>query len=135
MFQGHSRMFAVIVAVLLAAPALAQAQVASRKPAAAITLTSTPSPPKAGANTFAVTVKGTDGRAITDAAVSVTLFMAAMPEMKMPAMKNTVTLKHVKDGTYSGPGNVMMAGMWDATVTVTRAGTAIATKKFPLSAR
>jgi len=44
-------------------------------------------------------------------------------------------LKHVKDGRYSGSGNVMMAGKWEATVSVKRAGKEIASKKFPITAK
>jgi hypothetical protein len=53
----------------------------------------------------------------------------------MPEMKNSVTLKHVKDGTYSGVGQVMMAGTWDVTVAVKRGGKEIGSKKFPVNAK
>ena len=70
-------------------------------------LMSKPSPPKTGDNTFEVMVKDAAGKPVTDADVTAMFFMAAMPAMKMPEMKNTVTLKHQKDGTYSrnGPGD------------------------------
>ena len=115
-------------------PAAAQTA-ATQKPTVDIMLMSKPSPPKAGENAFEVMVKGPDGKPITDAEVSVMFFMAAMPAMKMPEMKNTVTLKHVKNGTYSGMGQVMMAGNWDATVMVKRAGKEIGSKKFPITAK
>jgi Cu(I)/Ag(I) efflux system membrane fusion protein/cobalt-zinc-cadmium efflux system membrane fusion protein len=127
--------FVALAAVALMAPAAAHAQAATQKPAADIMLTSKPNPPKMGPNTFDVMVKAPDGKAITDADVSATFFMAAMPAMKMPEMKNTVALKHVKDGAYSGTGNVMMAGKWDATVSVKRAGKEIASKTFPVTAQ
>jgi hypothetical protein len=126
---------ATLVALALLTPAVARAQASGQKPAVDIMLMSKPNPPKTGANTFEVMVKGPDGKPIVDADVSVTFFMAAMPAMKMPAMQNTVALKHVKDGTYSGTGNVMMAGKWDATVTVKRAGKEIGSKKFPITAK
>ena len=84
---------------------------------------------------FEVMVKGDDGKPIADADVSVMFFMAAMPAMKMPEMKNTVALKHVKEGTYAGTGKVMMAGTWDATVMVKRGGRDVASKKFPVTAK
>ena len=111
----------------------AQAQ-SQQKTALDITLASKPSPPKTGDNSFEVTVKGPDGKPITDAEVSVQFYMAAMPAMKMPEMKNTVTLKHQKAGVYTGMGQVMMAGKWDATVTVKRMGKEIGSKKFPVTA-
>ena len=53
----------------------------------------------------------------------------------MPEMKNNVTLKHQKEGTYVGTGQVMMAGTWDVTVMVKRAGKEIGSKKFPVTAQ
>ena len=115
--------------------AVAQQPAAGQKPTLDIMLMSKPSPPKMGENTFEVMVKGPDGKPITDADVTVLFFMAAMPAMKMPEMKNTVTLKHQKEGTYVGTGQVTMAGTWDATVTVKRAGKELGSKKFPVTAK
>jgi Cu(I)/Ag(I) efflux system membrane fusion protein/cobalt-zinc-cadmium efflux system membrane fusion protein len=125
----------VVLTVLVAIPVMAQGPAATQKPTVDIMLTSKPSPPKMGDNTLEVMLKDAGGKPITDADVSVTFFMAAMPAMKMPEMKNTVALKHVKDGTYSGIGKVMMAGNWDVTVTAKRAGKEIGAKKFPVIAK
>ena len=122
---------AVVVGVLVSTP-FAQT---TQKPALDITLTSKPNPPKAGDNTLEVTVKDASGKAVTDADVSVNFYMPPMPAMKMPEMKNTVVLKHQKAGTYSGTGQVMMAGKWDATVVVKRGDKEIGSKKFPITAR
>ena len=123
-------------AVALACTMLVPAPTAAaQKPKVDIMLMTKPDPPKMGDNTFEVMVKGADGKPIADADVSVMSFMAAMPAMKMPEMKNTVALKHVKDGTYSGTGKVMMAGTWEATVMVKRGGKDLATKKFPVTAK
>lgn len=136
----HTRGLAI--AALLVAFALvsssagaAQRPTAGQKPGLDIMLMSKPTPPKLGENTFEVMVKGPDGKPITDADVTVQFFMAAMPEMKMPEMKNTVMLKHQKAGTYVGTGQVMMAGKWDATVMVQRAGKELGSKKFPITAK
>jgi Cu(I)/Ag(I) efflux system membrane fusion protein/cobalt-zinc-cadmium efflux system membrane fusion protein len=99
-----------------------------------VTLTSQPDPPTTGENTFEVMVMS-GGQPVTDADVSVEFFMAAMPAMKMPEMRNTVPLKHEGDGRYRGAGNVMMAGNWDATVRVTRNGQDIGSQKFPITAK
>src|SRR5687767_3673952 len=78
-----------------------------------VTLTTQPDPPKMGETTFeAMVMMG--GQPVTDADVSVELFMAAMPKMKMAEMRNSVALKHEGGGRYRGTGNVMMAGNWDA---------------------
>ena len=111
----------------------AQGSAAGQKPTVDIMLTSKPSPPKTGENTFEVMVKDASGKPITDAEVSALFYMAKMGTM--PEMKNTVTLKHQKEGRYVGTGQVMMAGKWDVTVSVKRAGKEIGSKKFPVAAQ
>ena len=125
----------VVAFAIGSAPIAVAGQAATQKPSLDIMLMSKPTPPKMGENTFEVMVKGPDGKPITDAEVSVQLFMAAMPSMKMPEMKNMVMLKHQKNGTYVGTGQVMMAGNWDATVSVKRAGKELGSKKIPITAK
>ena len=99
-----------------------------------VTLTTQPDPPKMGETTFeAMVMMG--GQPITDADVSVELFMPAMPEMKMAEMRNSVALKHEGGGRYRGTGNVMMAGNWDATVSVKRNGQEVGGRKIPITAK
>jgi hypothetical protein len=82
---------------------------------------SNPVEPRTGENAFEVTVtQGT--QPVTDAEVSLELFMAAMPAMNMPEMKNTIALKHEGGGRYRGTGSVAMAGAWDASMMVMRGG-------------
>lgn len=99
-----------------------------------ITLTSQPDPPRMGETTFEAMVMQ-DGQPVTDADVSVELFMPAMPSMNMPEMKNSIALKHEGNGRYRGAGNVMMAGSWDATVSVKRGGQEIGNRKVPIVAK
>jgi hypothetical protein len=77
-----------------------------------IAFRSNPDPPRTGESTFEVTVKDEAGNPITDADVSVLLFMPAMPTMNMPAIRNEVKLPHATGGVYRGPAQVMMAGRW-----------------------
>jgi hypothetical protein len=127
--------FAIVIA--MAAPlhvaAAAQRPAAGQKATVDIMLTSKPSPPKTGDNTFEVMVKDASGKPITDAEVTAMFHMAA--KGAMPEMKNNVTLKHQKEGRYVGTGQVMMAGKWDVTVMVKRAGKEIGSKKFPITAQ
>jgi hypothetical protein len=88
--------------------------------------------PKPGDGVFEVTVKDTAGKPVTDATVSVVLFMPAMP--RMPAMRHEAKLGHTADGVYRGPGQIMMAGAWEVTVTVTRGGKPVS-KQFGLTAK
>jgi RND family efflux transporter MFP subunit len=91
-------------------------------------------PPKTGDNIFEVSVKDQAGQPIAGADVSVQLFMPAMPTMNMPAMRNEVRLPSVGGGVYRGPGQVMMAGRWDATVTVSKGGQRLGSRQFALAA-
>jgi hypothetical protein len=95
---------------------------------------SNPTEPRTGENTFEVMVMQ-GSQPVTDAEVSVELFMAAMPAMKMPEMKNTIALKHEGNGQYRGTGNVMMAGAWDATVMVMRGGQHLGDEKLTIVAK
>jgi nitrogen fixation protein FixH len=127
---------AIALAITVVIPhdlSAAQQAAASQKPTLNIMLTSKPSPPKTGDNTFEVMVKDAAGKPVTDAEVTAMFYMAKMGNM--PEMKNNVTLKHQKEGTYVGTGQVMMAGKWDVTVSVKRSGKEIGSKKFPVTAQ
>ena len=99
-----------------------------------ITFRSEPDPPRTGDNTFEVMVMS-GGQPVTDAEVSVEFYMPAMPSMNMAEMRNSVALKHDGGGRYGGAGNVMMAGNWDATVTVRRGGQVVGSQKYPVTAK
>lgn len=100
-----------------------------------ITLRSQPDPPKTGENQFEVTVKDPTGKPVADAEVSLQFFMAAMPTMNMPAMRNEVKLSPAGSGVYRGTGQVMMAGRWDVTVTVSRGGQRVGSKQLTVVTR
>jgi hypothetical protein len=100
-----------------------------------ISFRSTPDPPTTGENQLEVTVKDTAGKPIDGADVNVQFFMPAMPTMNMPAMRNEVKLAPAGGGVYRGTGQVMMAGRWDATITVARSGQRLGSKQLPVIAR
>jgi RND family efflux transporter MFP subunit len=108
---------------------------AASREALDITFRSRPDPPKMGDNQLEVIVKDPTGKPIEDAEVSVQFFMAAMPTMNMPAMRNEVKLSRAGGGVYRGMGQVMMAGRWDATVTVMRGGQRVGSKQLTVVAR
>jgi hypothetical protein len=99
-----------------------------------VTFKTQPDPLKVGENTFEAMVM-VGGQPVTDAGVSVEFVMPAMPSMNMPEMRTTVPLTHGGSGRYHGTGSMAMAGVWDATVTVTRAGQGMGTRKFRLTAK
>jgi RND family efflux transporter MFP subunit len=100
-----------------------------------ITFRSQPDPPTTGESVFEVVVKDAKGQPVTDADVSVLLFMPAMPTMNMPAMRNETKLPHAGGGVYRGPGQVLMSGRWDVTVTVRQNGKVVGTKQLALATR
>ena len=100
-----------------------------------ITFRALTDPPKTGENTFEVALKDPSGMPVTDAEVSVRLFMPAMPTMNMPAMQNDAALAHTSGGVYRGPGQVLMGGRWDVTVTARRGTQQLGRKQFALVAR
>jgi RND family efflux transporter MFP subunit len=100
-----------------------------------ITFRPQPDPPKTGESVFEVTVKDASGQPVTDADVSVQFFMPAMPTMNMPAMRNETKLPHAGGGVFRGPGQVMMAGRWDVTVTVSKGGQQLGRKQVAVVAR
>lgn len=139
---ASTMVFGVLAAVSMAAASCGGAKEESAQEAAAatrggdltITFSTAPDPPVLGENTFNVTV--TDGsQPVSDADVSVQFYMAAMPEMKMPEMRNTVALRHDAEGRYRGKGSIVMAGKWEATVTVVRDGRQIGSRTLDVTAQ
>jgi membrane fusion protein, copper/silver efflux system len=102
---------------------------------AQIAFRTVPDPPKTGDNQLEATVRDAAGNPIDDAEVSVQFFMPAMPTMNMPAMRSEAKLAPAGGGVYRGSGQVMMAGRWDATVTVIRGGQRLGTKQLTVVAR
>jgi Cu(I)/Ag(I) efflux system membrane fusion protein/cobalt-zinc-cadmium efflux system membrane fusion protein len=100
-----------------------------------ITFRTVPDPAKTGDNELEATVKDAGGKPIDDAEVTVQFFMPAMPTMNMPAMRSEAKLTPAGGGIYRGSGQVMMAGRWDATVTVVRGGQRLGTKQLPVVAK
>jgi hypothetical protein len=100
-----------------------------------ITFRAQPDPPRTGENTLEVRVRDAAGQPISDADVTVTFFMAAMPTMNMPAMRNETKLPAAGGGVYRGTGQVMTAGRWDVTVDVSRAGQRLGSRQFAVMAR
>ena len=102
-----------------------------------IDLHADPNPLKAGEdNQFHVTLTGADGKPITDARVTVTLIMPAMPSMNMPEMKSSVELAW-KAGSqmYVGKGQAPMAGRWTVLVEARKNSNVIASMRTHLSAK
>jgi Cu(I)/Ag(I) efflux system membrane fusion protein len=100
-----------------------------------VALTTVPDPPRSGMTQFQATVTTKDGVPVTDATATIVLYMPPMPSMNMPAMRSEAALGHAGAGVYRGTLDVMMAGRWEATVTVTRGTERLASKQLTLMAR
>lgn len=117
------------------APAESDSPMEHDASAFAVTFRTDPDPPRTGSLSLIVTVRDAAGNPVTDADVSVVLFMPPMPSMNMPAMKDTVTLAAAGRGEYRGSGELLMAGRWDVTVRVARGGKTLTTAQFGMAAR
>ena len=100
-----------------------------------ITFRPQPDPPQTGDTLLEVSVTDASGQPIADADVSVIFFMAAMPTMNMPAMRNEAALASVGGGVYRGTSQVMMGGRWDVTVNVSKDGQRLGSEQFAVVAR
>jgi YtkA-like len=100
-----------------------------------IEITMVPNPPKSGDNLVEANISQANGEPVTDATVTATFRMAAMPSMNMPEMHSTVALIHEGAGRYRGSGSLVMAGTWNATLTVSRSGEQVALKRFSVIAQ
>lgn len=99
-----------------------------------IVLTTDPDPMRTGEASFTARLTR-GGAAVTDATVTAVIVMEAMPAMNMPEMRTKAELAHQGDGVYRGPGQVMMAGEWDVTVTATRAGQTIGARTVRMTVK
>ena len=115
----------------VAAPAVGTHGNAASAAAVVFTVRTDPAPPRSGKNDFEVTLKDAEGKPIADAAVSLAFYMPAMPSMKTDAAQLTST----GNGVYKGSGTVGMSGDWDVTITASRKGQTLATKKVKLNAK
>ena len=97
-------------------------------------LTSDPSPPHRGINTFRVKLTDAGGSPVAGADVNVTFFMAAMPEMGMAAMRMSVNLSDKGNGLYEGSGQLESGGTWKVTILATKNGQTVASKQLSVTA-
>jgi RND family efflux transporter MFP subunit len=119
------------------APAAASGKGATDASAAKIDFHAENNPLKAGEdNVFHASLTGADGKAITDAHVTVTLTMPAMPSMGMPEMKSSFELPWAaSQQMYVGKGQPGMSGSWSVTVEARKNGAVIATFRTHLNAK
>jgi len=76
-------------------------------------------PPVVGDNLMELTIKDTDGKAVTDAKVAVTYTMPPMSGMAPMKYKADAV---AKDGGYQATLKFSMSGSWNVEAKITRAG-------------
>ncbi len=101
---------------------------------AKIEFTTSPSPPRKGANTVRVKLTGADGKPITGAQVKVRFFIPAMPAMGMSAQQSVFTLADQGGGYYEGRGRLQSSGTWQVTIIAEKNGQTLATKELSVTA-
>jgi RND family efflux transporter MFP subunit len=115
-------------------PGAGQAAVMNAPAQASADLTTNPSPPQKGNNTFRVKLTDQAGKPIAGAQVTVTFFMAAMPAMGMAAMKTVVQAGDKGGGMYEGNGALGSGGTWQVTITAQQNGQTIVNKQLTVNA-
>jgi Cu(I)/Ag(I) efflux system membrane fusion protein/cobalt-zinc-cadmium efflux system membrane fusion protein len=133
LIDSESQLQAASGAQPLAAPASATPQQVATS-AMKIDFSSNPNPPHKGQNTFRVTVKDAAGNAVAGADVTVTLYMPAMPEMGMAAVKVTAKLAQKSAGVYEGSAKLDSGGTFQVTVSVQQNGKTVGSKQMRVNA-
>jgi hypothetical protein len=123
----------LVFGMLFSLSCLAAGAWAQSDTGATVDLTTNPSPPQKGSNTVLVKLTSKDGKSIDGAKVTVTFFMAAMPEMGMAAMKTVINASDKGGGSYEGKGDIGSSGSWQVTVKASKSGHVIATKKLTIN--
>jgi len=101
---------------------------------AKVELTTDPEPPHKGSNVVRVKLTSQDGQPILGANVTVTFYMAGMPEMGMAAMKTVINTSDKGGGMYEGKGDLGSGGTWQVTIRAQENGRTIVSKQFTLNA-
>jgi len=99
-----------------------------------VDFSSNPNPPHKGSNVFLVKLTDAAGNPVAGADVSVTLYMPAMPEMGMAAVKVNVKLAQKSAGQYEGSGDLPTGGTFQVTVNARQGGQTVAAKQLRINA-
>ena len=112
----------------------AQEKPSGTQASAKVVLTTEPSPARKGTNAVRVKLTDPEGKPISGAEVTVTFFMAAMPEMNMAAMKTVLRGTEKGAGVYEGKADLASGGVWQVTITARKNGEVIAMNKLTVKA-
>lgn len=93
-----------------------------------------PSPPRKGTNLYRVKLTASDGSPVTGAQASVRSYMPAMPQMGMAAINVVTPLREKGGGVYEGEARLDSGGTWQITVTATKNGATVASRRLSINA-
>ena len=103
------------------------------KTTAQIEFSTEPATPRKGTDVYRVKLMGADGAPITGAVVNVRSYMAAMPQMGMPAMNVVTALREKGSGAYEGEVKLETGGTWQITITASKNGAVLGTKQLSIN--
>ncbi len=132
LIDSESQLQAALGSFLPPPPATSGTSAASA-PSSNVAFTSTPDPPRKGANLFRVTLTTAASAPLAGAAVSLTFFMPAMPAMGMASMRVLVTLTEKAPGVYEGSASLPGGGTWQVSVLAMKNGHAVASKQLSVN--
>lgn len=92
-----------------------------------VTMTTDPTPAKAGPVTLIFTIRDAAGQAVTDADSQVHI-TGDMPSMGHGGLEGNAT--HMGEGQWQAKGRFSMGGEWRIVVAVTRSGTLLTQREF-----
>lgn len=101
---------------------------------ARLDFSTSPSPPRQGANTVRVKLADANGAPLAGAQVTVTFFMPAMPAMGMAAMRTAVELADRGAGNYQGQANLQSGGSWQVSIVARRSGQVLGSTQLTVDA-
>jgi hypothetical protein len=102
--------------------------------AAKVEFSTEPSPPRKGTNLYRVKLTASDGSPVTGAQASVRSYMPAMPQMGMAAINVVTPLREKGGGVYEGEARLDSGGTWQITVTATKNGATVASRRLSINA-
>jgi len=122
---------ALLAAVLAACGDNPPTAAPSGDPGVQITMTTDPTPARAGSVTLTFVIWDAAGQPITDADSEVHI-VGDMPSMGHGGIEGNAT--HMGDGKWQAKGRFSMGGEWRLVVTVTRNGTELTKREFRVQA-
>lgn len=106
---------------------------AANAPHATLELSTDPMPPQRGGNRLTVKLTGENGAPVTEAQVTATFLMAAMPAMGMAARRVSAQLADRGGGIYVSTIELPSGGTWQVTLVARKNAKTLASRQLSLN--